>query len=329
MVNERPLRFGILGCARIARRRYIPALRLCPETELVALGSRRPGVAAEWAREFGIPRAYDSYAAVIDDPEVEAVYIATTGDEHHLWTLAAAAAGKHILCEKSLADSLPRAEQMVAAARDAGVVLQEGFMWRHHLRTRRALEIVRAGEIGRLLFVLSHFSFLLDAEDWRFDAARGGGAAWDIGGYCVNSARLFSGEEPKDVFARGRFNERGADVTMLIALSFPSGVRAALDFSFEGPFRASIELVGTDGYLFLPNSWGPPDTTPLVLQRGGNREAAPETLTFPPCNQFVELLSNFAASVHAGRLLYPAEDGLANMRVLQTALDMARDGARA
>lgn len=319
-----PLRFGILGCARIARRRYVPALLQCPETTLVAIGSRRPGVAGEWAREFSIPRAYDSYQGVIDDPEVDAVYVAAAGADHHAWVLAAAAAGKHILCEKSLAMSLSQAEEMVAAAKGAGVLLQEAFMWRHHARTRRALEILRAGGIGELRFILAHFTFTIDVEDWRLDAAQGGGAAWDIGCYGVNAARLFAGQEPSDIFARGRFNERRADLSLLVALSFPSGVYAAIDAGFEGPSRGSLELVGTGGSLFLPSAWGPPEEAQLIMQRSTGRDATPEAVTFPPCNHFVEELADFAASVRAGKLLPPAEDGLANMRVLQAALDQCR-----
>ena len=319
-----PVKFGVLGCSRITRRRYLPALAACPATEPVAIGSRRPGVAREWADEFGLPRGYDSYQAVIDDPEVEAVYIALTGDLHHPWTLRALDAGKHVLCEKSLATSLAEAEEMTAAARERGLLLQEAFMWRHHPRTLRAHEIVTNGEIGQLLFIVSHFTFNIDVEDWRLDARQGGGAAWDIGCYCVNAARLFAGAEPEVLSARGRFNERGADMSMAVALGFPDRVAANLEFSFEAPSRVAIELVGTDGFIRLPGGFGPPEEAELLVQRGAKRGSEPEREVFGKVDQFAEELGNFAASVAEGRLLFPAEDGLANMRVLTEALNRAR-----
>jgi len=319
-----PLKFGILGCSRIARRRYLPALAGCPATRAVALGSRRPGAARAWADEFGVPRAYDSYEAVIDDPEVEVVYIATTGALHHAWTLRALQAGKHVLCEKSLAMSLQQAEEMCAAARERGLLLQEAFMWRHHPRTLRAHEIVRSGEIGRLLFITAHFTFTIDVEDWRLDAAEGGGAAWDIGCYCVNAARLFAGREPELLASRGRWNARGADLGLAVSLGFPEDLTAQLHFSFEAPSRAAVELVGTDGFIRLPDAFGPPDPGELIVQRGAGRDAKPERETFPGVDQFAEELGNFAASVAEGTLRFPAEDGLANMRVLARALERAR-----
>ncbi|MBE7560921.1 Gfo/Idh/MocA family oxidoreductase [bacterium] len=287
----------------------------------MAIGSRRPGVAGEWAREFSIPRAYDSYQGVIDDPEVDAVYVAAAGADHHAWVAAAAAA--HILCE-SLWPCRCRRRRRWSPRRKAPACSCRKPSWRHHARTRRALEILRAGGIGELRFILAHFTFTIDVEDWRLDAAQGGGAAWDIGCYGVNAARLFAGQEPSDIFARGRFNERRADLSLLVALSFPSGVYAAIDAGFEGPSRGSLELVGTGVSLFLPSAWGPPEEAQLIMQRSTGRDATPEAVTFPPCNHFVEELADFAASVRAGKLLPPAEDGLANMRVLQAALDQCR-----
>jgi D-xylose 1-dehydrogenase (NADP+, D-xylono-1,5-lactone-forming) len=322
---SRKIRFGILGCGRITRRGLIPGIAGSPSAELTALASLRPGTAAELAKECGCPKVYDSYDALVDDPEIDAVYIPTTGETHHFWTLRAARAGKHVLCEKSLATTVIEAEEMVAACEKAGVILQEAFMWRHHARTKKVKELLAAGEIGELKLVCAHFSFDINRQDWRLDPNKGGGAVWDIGCYGVNASRHFAGAEPTEIYSRARFYETGVDMTMQIALSFPGGVFANVDCSFEAPFRCEVELVGTKGTITLPDCFLPPPEAKLLVRRGTLPEDKPETLTFPVANQYADQVTDFCASIAAGKLLAPAETGLANMRVLETALKQARE----
>jgi D-xylose 1-dehydrogenase (NADP+, D-xylono-1,5-lactone-forming) len=324
----RPIRFGILGCGRITRRGLVPGIVQSPAAALTALASLRPGVAAELARECGHPRAYDSYEALIDDPDVDAVYIPSTGESHKHWTLRTARAGKHVLCEKSLAPCVAEAEEMVAECRKAGVVLQEAFMWRHHPRTKRAKELVAAGTIGELRLVCAHFSFDIDRSDWRLDPKRGGGAVWDIGCYGVNASRHFVGAEPISIYSRANFYPTGADMTMQIALQFPGGCLANIDCSFEATYRCEVELVGTKGSITLPDTFLPPLEARLLFRKGTAPETVPETITFPSANQYAEQVTDFCASIAAGQLLPPAEDGLGNMRVLETALQQAQTAAQ-
>ena len=324
MLMTKPVGFGILGCGRITRRGLIPGILQSPAAELVALASLRPGVAIELARECSAAQAYDSYEAAIDDPAVEAVYIPSTGESHKRWTLRAAQAGKHVLCEKSLAINVAQAEEMADACRRAGVVLQEAFMWRHHSRTKRVKDLLAAGTIGDLRLVCAHFSFEIDPGDWRLDPTRGGGAVWDIGCYGVNAARHFVGTEPGTIYSRARFHPSGADTTIQIALEFPDGVLANVDCSFEAPFRCEVELVGTKGTITLPDTFLPPPTAKLLVRRGTAPETVSETTVFPEANQYAEQVSDFCASISAGKLLAPAEDGLANMRVLEAALTQAK-----
>lgn len=319
-----PIRFGILGCGRITRRGLVPGITGSPVAQLYALASERPGVAAALADECGATRVYDSYDAVLADPDVDAVYIPTTGETHGEWTLKAAAAGKHVLCEKSLAPTVAEAERMVAGCRQHRVLLQEAFMWRHHPRSKTVRQMVQAGAIGELRLICAHFSFDIDRTDWRLDPARGGGAVWDIGCYGVNASRLFAGEEPSGIQARARFWPTGADMTMQIALQFPSGVLANIDCSFEAPYRCEVELVGTKGSMVLPQAFLPPDEAVLLVRRGTAPDTPTETIVFPRANQYVEQVNDFCASIVAGRLQAPAEDGLGNMRVLETALEAAR-----
>jgi predicted dehydrogenase len=324
MTMPKPIRFGILGCGRITRRGLIPGVTLSPAAELVALASQRPGVAAELARECGSPRTYDSYEAVIDDPNIDAVYVPSTGESHKHWTLAAAKAGKHVLCEKSLALCVAEAEEMAASCRQAGVILQEAFMWRHHPRSKRVKELIASGAIGELRIICAHFSFDIDRSDWRLDPARGGGAVWDIGCYGVNASRHFAGAEPRTIHSRARFYETGADMTMQIALEFPGGCLANVDCSFESPYRSEVELVGTRGSIVLPDAFLPPSEAKLLLRRGMQPDSNTEVISIPAANQYAEQVTDFCASIAAGRLLAPAEDGVANMRVLETALTQAK-----
>jgi xylose dehydrogenase (NAD/NADP) len=319
-----PIRFGILGCGRITRRGLVPGIVQSTAAKLTALASLRPGVAAELSRECGGPRAYDSYEALIDDPSVDAVYIPSTGESHKLWTLRSARAGKHVLCEKSLAPCVAEAEEMAAECRKAGVILQEAFMWRHHPRTKRVKELLAAGTIGELRLVCAHFSFDIDRSDWRLDPNRGGGAVWDIGCYGVNASRHFVGTEPNSIYARANFHPAGADMTMQIALQFPGGCLANIDCSFEAPYRCEVELVGTNGTITLPDTFLPASEARLLVRKGTASEVVPESITFSAANQYAEQVTDFCASIAAGRLLPPAEDGLANMRVLETALKQAK-----
>jgi predicted dehydrogenase len=321
----KPVRFGVLGCARVARNRVLPAFPGAPEAVLHAIASRREGLAAQWAAEFGAARGYNSYDELLADPEVDAVYVPSSGDEHAALSIAAARAGKHVLCEKPLAPSVSEAEEMAAAAREAGVLLQEAFMWRHHPRTSRTLQLLHEGAIGPLRQINVSFSFPLPDGDWRRRPERGGGVLGDLGCYGVNAARLFAREEPCDVYARGRFSPAGADLSMQVALRFPGGVLANVDCSFETPWRCRLELVGATGRIEWPTPfqhWNPE----IHVFRGGDWQSPPERLTVEEAGQYARQLAHFCQSVRAGRLLPPAEDGLANMRVLERALQSARAG---
>lgn len=321
----KPVRFGILGCGRITRRGLVPGIRQSKNGRIAALASLRPGVAAELAAGCGDPKVYDSYEAVLADPNVDAVYIPTSGEEHHRWTLAAAKAGKHVLCEKSLAMSVAEAEEMVTACREHKVQLQEAFMWRHHPRSLLARTLLQRGEIGPLRLICAHFSFDIDRNDWRLDPARGGGAVWDIGCYGVNASRYFTGAEPTSIYARADFHPSGADMSMQIALTFPGNVFANIDCSFAAPFRCEVELVGERGTITLPNTFLPPEKSVLLRRRETSPEAETDVVDCRPANQYCEMVDSFCESVAAGRLQDPAENGLANMRVLERALQVARE----
>jgi len=314
------LRLGILGCARIVRRAIIAAARKSSAVEIVALAGRTGSTAAAWAEEFGIAKHYDSYEALIADPDVDAVYLPLPNELHRPWTLAAAAAGKHVLCEKPLALDAADALPMIDACRRAGVVLMEAFMWRHHPRVVQARRMLAEGKLGELRLVKMDFSFEIDRSDWRLDATRGGGALYDLGCYGINIARTFAQAEPTDVVARARYFSPGVDATLGMLLQFPGDVTALLDCSFEGPPRNRFEIVGTKGSIEFPDGVLPPEYSTLVIRTN----AGVETVPIAAADQYAEMLDCFARSAAAGRLESPAEDGLANMRVLQAVRDAAK-----
>ncbi|MFI5454427.1 MAG: Gfo/Idh/MocA family protein [Isosphaerales bacterium] len=331
------LRWGILGCARIARRGLIPAIAGSRTGTLLALASRDEAVSRAWCREFMIPKAYGSYQAVLDDPEIDAVYIPLPNELHKPWVLAAADAGKQVLCEKPLALDAGEARDVVEYCRKRGVILMEAFMWRHQPRTLDIRRLVVQGTIGELRLIRSSFSFPIGPGDWRLDLRRGGGCLWDVGCYGVNTARLFAGGEPAIGRALARFGGTGVDLGFTAILEFREGVLATIDCSFEQPFRCEYELVGSRGVIEVPDAYLPPaDSRPAARLRtlgtgsdsgaGGDQV---QVLEFEPVNQYAAMVDSFAHSCAGGTLLDPAEDGLAQMLVLEQLVSAARERGRA
>jgi D-xylose 1-dehydrogenase (NADP+, D-xylono-1,5-lactone-forming) len=325
------IRWGILGCARICRRALIPAIMRSKAGTMHALASRRQETAREWAREFGIPRSYGSYAGLLADPEINAVYIPLPNELHKPWVIAAADAGKHILCEKPLALDAAEARAMVDHCRSRGVLLMEAFMWRHQPRAIELKRLVRSGLIGELRLIRSSFSFPIEAGDWRLDPARGGGALWDVGCYGVSTARHFADAEPESVQAMANFSPLGVDLTLASTLRFPGDVLGVIDCSFEQPFRCAYELVGTKGVIEVPDAYlPPPASAPLARLRtigsGSDASAAADVikdLSFDAADQYSAMVDSFADSVAQGCLVEPAEDGLAQMIALEQILTSA------
>jgi predicted dehydrogenase len=296
----------------------VPGIQGSRTSTLQALSSRDRTTAQQWANEFGVPKAYGSYEEVLADPEVDAVYIPLPNELHKPWTLAAADAGKHILCEKPLAIDSAEAKEMVDHCSTRGVVLLEAFMWRHQPRTASIRKLVTDGTIGDLRLIRSSFSFPIDMSDWRLDPARGGGALWDIGCYGVSTARLFAQAEPTTIRSMAHLSQSGVDLSLTAELGFPNGVIGLIDCSFEQPFRCSYEVVGTRGAIEVPDAYLPPERpiARLVGPDGSRRE-----LTFDGYNQYCGLVDAFAHAVaHESRRAEPAEDGLAQMMTLDAIL---------
>ena len=320
-------RWGILGCAGIAIRKFIPALREARRTEVLAIASRTREKAQAAAADLDIPRGYGSYDELLADPDVDAIYNPLPNDLHCPWTIRAAAAGKHVLCEKPLAMNAAEVRRMIAACKRHRVVLMEAFMYRFHPQWDLVRSLIAAGRIGDVRLVRATFSFVINrpADNYRYKLENGGGARMDVGCYCVNAARLVFGCEPERVAASHHISKKlGVDMTTCGVLEFPGKRIAVFDSSFEFHGRFGIDIEGTGGRIFVPVPWLPaPDRAEIVLTSGGNTK----TLRARHANQYTLEAEHFADCVRTGSTpRFPASDALANMRVLDAIARSARNG---
>lgn len=322
--NSAPIRLGILGCGRIVTRRMLPALQHSDSVQAVGIASERAGVASEIATEHSIPNSFDSYDKLLQSSEIDAVYIPCTGDQHHRWVIAAANAGKHVLCEKPLAPSLQEAEEMVAACEAKNVVVQEAFMWRQHDRAQLVKKTVSEGAIGNLRLINVSFSFNIDRGDWRLRPERGGGAMWDLGCYGVNAARFLTDLEPVAIDAAAHWWETGVDMSMRMGLTFPGEVLANIDCSFEAPFRCRMEIVGDDGRIVVDPAFQPSDSPTFQLWDSVERDTPMRIIEADPKDQYACQLDAFAVGIQQGKLVLGAENGLQNMIVMEEILASAK-----
>lgn len=317
------LRWGILSTARIGVRRLLPAFARSERNVVQAIASRDLGRAEQVASRFGIPRAYGSYEALLDDPEIEAIYNPLPNTLHRPWTLRAAASSKHVLCEKPLALAAPEAAEMLAACRRARVLLQEAFMYRFHPQIEELRRRIVNGGIGTVWLVRSAFTFTVaSATDIRLNLALGGGGLMDVGCYCVSIGRLVLGE-PESVWAAATF-EGGVDVRLAGALRFADGATALIDCGVRAVARQFAEVVGTEGSVTLPRPFQPEEDPAVVLVRRGREE---ERIEIPGTNQYLLMLDHFAQCVRGtASPRFPAEDAVANMKVLDALAQSARTG---
>ena len=324
-----PLRWGILSTARIARTRFIPGVRAGSEGTVAAIASRDAGRAQAAAAELSIPRAHGSYEALLADPEVDAVYIGLPNGLHPEWTVRAAAAGKHILCEKPVARTRADAAAMAAAAAEAGVILMEAFMYRLHPQHARVLDLIREGTIGDPVFVRATFCFAMarerrEARDVRLQEGLHGGALMDVGCYAVNAARYLFGAEPVEVAALARRDpDFGVDTAFAATLRFPGDRLAQIDGSFDASGTQRYEVAGAGGTIQVERAFLPGDGGGAVRINAGG-EARVEAV--PGADQYALESDHMARSVRAGRLLPPAEDGVLQAAVIEALYGSAAGG---
>ena len=247
--------WGILSTAKI-NNLVLAGAAESEGVDVIAVASRDDAKAEAYAREKGIERAYGSYEALLEDSDVEAVYVSLPNSMHAEWSIRALEAGKHVLCEKPFAR---RAEQVVQAfevAERHDRLLMEAFMYRHNPQTRRLKELVEQGAIGRLRHVRAAFSFAMDDPEVnvRNDAQLEGGALMDTGCYCVSGIRLLAGE-PERVYGERETGSSGVDVRFAATMRFPGDVTAQFDCAIVLFARGELEAVGEAGSLLLADPW--------------------------------------------------------------------------
>ena len=273
--TKRTLRWGILSTARI-KRAVIPPIKASPRHELKAIASRTLESAQAEAREWGIPQSYGSYEALLADPEIDIIYNPLPNSMHAEWTIKACQAGKHVLCEKPLAVTLAEVDAMEEAARQAGVVVAEAFMYRHHQQTLRVKQLVDEGAIGRLRLIRGAFSFnISNPSDVRLSSDLGGGSVWDIGCYPISYSRFVIGSEPLEVVGWHQVGAGGVDETFVGQMRFPGEVFMQFDSSFRLPDRSFMEIVGTEGVLYVSAPFKPGVNETLLLDKDGKVQKIP------------------------------------------------------
>jgi xylose dehydrogenase (NAD/NADP) len=262
------LRWGLLSTARI-NRAVIPPIRASLQSELKAVASRDVVKAKDYAREWQIPHAYGSYEELLADENIDAIYNPLPNHLHAEWSIRAAEAGKHVLCEKPLALSLDEIDQMMAAAKQHNVIITEAFMYKHHPQTLKVLELIKQDAIGDLLLIKGAFTFNLDRpDDVRWVPEWGGGSIWDVGCYPISFARLVANADPVEVFGWQVSGSTGIDVVFSGQLRFTSGLLAQFDCGFRAPFRTAIEIVGTKGAIELKSPFKPAGGEWIKIKRG-------------------------------------------------------------
>jgi predicted dehydrogenase len=251
------LRWGLLGTARI-NRRLIPAMRAAARSRVVAVASRDHARAEAYALEWSIPHAVAGYESLLLRDDIDAVYVPLPNSLHTDWTVKAAAAGKHVLCEKPLALDPADVERISDAAARRRVVVAEGFMYRHEPLTQAVLDLVRDGAVGAVRHISSGFTFALNREaDVRLERSLGGGALFDVGCYPVSYACLLIGRDASEAVGVARLTAGGVDEEFTGALRFPGDRTASIYAGFSASYRTWLEITGSEGWMRVPNPFKP------------------------------------------------------------------------
>jgi D-xylose 1-dehydrogenase (NADP+, D-xylono-1,5-lactone-forming) len=313
---ERKMRWGILSTANIGRAAVIPAIKSSKNAEVVAVASRDRQKGIEFADLMGIPKSYGSYEALLDDPDIDAVYIPLPNSLHYEWTLKAARAGKHILCEKPLAISAAQCLEMDAAARESGVLLMEAFMYRFHPRIESLIGQVQAGALGPLHMIQSSFTFKLTRPDnIRLRADLGGGALMDVGSYCVNISRTLAGGEPEAVQAIATWTGTGVDDRLAGTMLFANGLVAQFDCALSMARRELIVAAGANGYYYLPAAFLPGKEDVLLYEFCDRKEIPHQ---FSGCDQYQLMVEHFMECIlNRKQPRYTVLDAAANLHVIE------------
>ncbi|MCR6711436.1 MAG: Gfo/Idh/MocA family oxidoreductase [Demequina sp.] len=317
-----PVRWGVLGVAGITEA-VIPAMLASPSVEVVGIASRDGGRAAAAAQRYGTAHngilAFEGYDSLLADPRIEAVYLPVPNAQHAEWAKRAAAAGKHVLCEKPLAVTEAEAREMAATAAEHGVLLGEAFMYAHHPRLAMIAKALAEGRIGDVRAIHTVFTFDASQEldHSGFQGAPGSGAIYDVGCYAVHVARHLLGKEPDAVTAHAASSALHGDIDMSTSflMEFPDGVASTAQVGMWSADQDTIDITGSRGRLTVPHAFlcGPDDGDFTITVDG-----VTETISVPRVNHYTAQAEHFGAAVRGEvTLRFDAADAVAGTRVLE------------
>jgi predicted dehydrogenase len=315
----------IAATAQVAQKAVLPAIAASLDARLVAVASARAaGMRADQA--FGAERIYGSYAALLGDPRVEAVYIPLPNGLHREWVERAAAAGKHVLCEKPLASCAADARAMARACEEARVVLLEAYMTPFHPRAMAVEALVRSGRLGALRFAHAAFTGVLDRlDDYRWRPELGGGALLDVGIYCVAPLLAAAGRSPSRMTAAASLIASGVDASFSGWLDFGGGFAGSIECSFEAPERQWLEIVGSAAAVTVDRAYTPgPEDVVFTLRR---RDGRLEPITTPGADPYQNMIEHFGAVVRgAATCRRPPAESVALLELLDRLREAAALG---
>ena len=320
---KKKVRWGVLGAAKIAINKVIPAMQQSEWSEIYAIASRNPNQIRQKALNLGIPKIYGSYDDLLNDSEIEAVYNPLPNHLHVQWAIKAAEAGKHVLCEKPLGLNVEEVKELLAVQRRTGVKIQEAFMVRTHPQWLGVHNLIQTGRIGELRVINGVFSYFnRDIEDIVNKLEYGGGALMDIGCYPIYISRFIFGEEPRRVISLVEKDpEMKIDRITSAILDFPSG-QANFTCSTQLVRHQRMQFYGTHGRIEVEIPFSiPTDTATRIFIDDGSDSFGKniEIKEFAPANQYTIQGDIFSKAIREGsNPVIPLEDSLNNMMVIET-----------
>ncbi len=332
----KPLKFGIIGCSRIAKRSVIPAIKKSEFAELEIIGSRSTDKAKKFASEFNCEK-FGSYNDVISDNSVDVVYISTPIGTHAEWSNKATAAGKHVYVEKSATYDFKSAKKMIESARENNVRIMEGFMFRFHPQHQKVKELIKDGKIGEVKSFNGVFGFpTFPQNDIRYDPINsGGGFLNDSGCYPICASRMIFDEEPLGAFSKLKKNPTNnggeTDVEGSIILLYENDKTATISYANGNYYQAKYEVWGTEGVISLDRAYSvPPDfTTKVTLQYNteNNWEGRrTEIFEIEPKDHFLEMLNTFCKEITGTvKVPFSFEEELLNQARIMTAVKLSNN----
>ncbi|WP_018922123.1 Gfo/Idh/MocA family protein [Salsuginibacillus kocurii] len=312
------VKWGILSTAEIATKWVIPALKQANHTDIAAIASES-GKEVEVAKAFAIPKTYSTYEGLLEDPEIDVVYIPLPNALHAKWVKEAAKRGKHVLCEKPAALTASEAYEMTSFCDDQNVLFMEAFMHQFHPQHARVREIIAAGEIGEVKHMNSSLSFVLQQLEGniRMNRELGGGSLYDLGCYCIHAIRMITRSNPARVYTiEAKHPHYDVDMAAVSVLEMENGIHATFDCSMNRAGRHSYEIVGTHGKIEVPKAYVPQsDGEGLIhLQREDGHERRERIVGF---NYKLGVEHFSAAVINKEAPIYSKESTVENMRVLE------------